>query len=52
MDKFNIEKVQFIAHEQLHESLKHLQEIAHHIKKEVRLPGNSPHFVRWPNRMH
>ena len=42
MDKYNIEKVRFIVHDELHESLKHLQEIAHHIKKEVRLEVPTP----------
>ncbi|KAK3674196.1 Dynein light chain [Recurvomyces mirabilis] len=34
MDKFNIEKVRFEVQGAEHESLKFLQEIAHHIKKE------------------
>ncbi|KAK3115603.1 Dynein light chain [Teratosphaeriaceae sp. CCFEE 6253] len=37
MDKFNIEKVRFVAFEHEFESLRHLQEIAHHIKRTVGL---------------
>ncbi|KAK3655361.1 Dynein light chain [Elasticomyces elasticus] len=34
MDKYNIEKVQFMTYEgETYDSLRHLQEIAHHIKR-------------------
>ncbi|KAK3642657.1 Dynein light chain [Elasticomyces elasticus] len=37
MDKYNIEKVQFMTYEgETYDSLRHLQEIAHHIKRTVR----------------
>ncbi len=39
MDKFNIEKVRFMAFDREFESLRFLQEIAHHIKRTVSSHG-------------